>query len=686
MLYRNYQLNKTHSALKFGRADGYPLVLSNAKSAPVRKLEVSGNSYQATRGKNLFNVDAITSTYGGYVENGTIYVTGYPYETGITPEKFLEMTELKEGDTFTTDLTYTQFGDTTNKTWGTMRFASKVSGVSNLDLVSKGTGITSTIPKNFNSSNYTSIYIYSGNAPEEGDIRSTCENMAVYKGAYTADTMPPYEPYVKMPSPDHPSEIVGVGDKTANLLYKDDVVLGQALSCGGVGSNYGHLKGNYNFTMYFKNYDVKPNTKYTMINYVRDTYWMNRIIECDENDLCTWNHPLYTIDDSYSDSLNKEIYTFTTKAETKYILIQYMRIDKADVTEDDVYKLHSAMLEGTYTADTMPEYEPYGYRVPIECRGRNLFDKNKYKNIYDYVSDIAPYYYCVPIKLMPKTKYTVSFKRYNWDGKGHHRLMIRAFNGDNVVVYVAHSSAPSSESTTHTYTTGDDGLLYIATYSTDKVTQSDLDFIWEHCDVQIEEGNTATAYEPFAGETKHIYIDKPLYGIDDYTDSITLDFEKKKAVRTDRVKEIMLSTEYVYRKCENVIRFAIRLTPYLSYKGARMMCNGLKCLAEGKQAYSGNFECLFMHDSFNNNCYFSLNKTRIGAEDTDTDSQLVEKANAYLADNPITAYYKLGTPIETDISDTVDWDKLLHLSRYTDILSSSTTISPSNLYIKYIRK
>ena len=555
MLYRNYQLNKTHNALKFGKSEGYPLVLSNAKSAPVRKLEVSGNSYQATRGKNLFNVDAITSTYGGYVENGTIYVTGYPYETGITPEKFLEMTELKEGDTFTTDCEYTQISDTTNTTWGNIRFSSKTSGYSTVTLLGKGKGVTATIPKNFNSSNYTSIYIYSGNAPEEGDIRSTCENMAVYKGAYTADTMPPYEPYVKMPSPDHPSEIMSVGDKTENLLYKDDVVLGQALSCGGVGSNYGHLKGNYNFTMYFKNYDVKPNTKYTMINYVRDTYWMNRIIECDENNLCTWNHPLYTIDSSYDDSKNKEIYTFTTQAETKYILIQYRRIDKADVTEDDVCKLHSAMLEGTYTADTMPEYEPYGYRVPIECD---------------------------------------------------------------------------------------------------------------------------------TGDTVNIYTNKPLYGIDDYTDSITLDFEKKKAVRTDRVKEIMLSAFSVYRKCENVIRFAKTLS---SYKGARMMCDGLQCLAEGKQAFTGNFECLFMHTDLNTRCYFSLNKTRIGAEDTDTDSQLIEKANAYLADNPITAYYKLGKPIETDISDTIDWDSLsLHLQKGTNILSTNTAISPSNLAVKYIRR
>ena len=50
----------------------------------------------------------------------------------------------------------------------------------------------------------------------------------VLEGTYTADTLPPYEPYGAMPSPDYPSEIVTVGqnvnifnilDYTATLKY-----------------------------------------------------------------------------------------------------------------------------------------------------------------------------------------------------------------------------------------------------------------------------------------------------------------------------------------------------------------------------------------------------------------------------------------------------------------------------------
>ena len=185
------------------------------------------------------------------------------------------------------------------------------------------------------------------------------------------------------------------------------------------------------------------------------------------------------------------------------------------------------------------------------------------------------------------------------------------------------------------------------------------------------------------GDTVNIYTNKPLYGIDDYTDSITLDFANKKAVRTDRIQEIKISTGNVYAIKDDVVRFNCSVNPH-SYNGARMMCNGLSCLPENATGFSANSECIFMHNNAAHVCYFSLNKTRIGAEDTDTAVPLIEKANAYLADNPITAYYKLGTPIETDISDTIDWDSLsLHLHKGTNILTSTATVEPTGMTAEY---
>ena len=50
---------------------------------------------------------------------------------------------------------------------------------------------------------------------------------------------------------------------------------------------------------------------------------------------------------------------------------------------------------------------------------------------------------------------------------------------------------------------------------------------------QIELGSTATAYEPYKGETKHIYLDEPLRKVGDYADYI--DFKNQKVVRNVEV-------------------------------------------------------------------------------------------------------------------------------------------------------
>ena len=47
--------------------------------------------------------------------------------------------------------------------------------------------------------------------------------------------------------------------------------------------------------------------------------------------------------------------------------------------------------------------------------------------------------------------------------------------------------------------------------------------------IQLEKGTTATSYEPYSGETKHIYLDKPLRKVGDYADYV--DFENQKVVR-----------------------------------------------------------------------------------------------------------------------------------------------------------
>ena len=153
--------------------------------SPDNPVEIQGCG---DRTANLLDISYFASTSAGYVENGEVYVTGYPYQPGITPEEFLAITGLQEGDTFTTYGDLQILGTDTNSL--NIQFATKNAGLNYVVLMEYGKSHTSTIPVGFNSTNYHTLYIYAGG----GDgLRGIWRNLMVVKGA--PDERPPYEPY-----------------------------------------------------------------------------------------------------------------------------------------------------------------------------------------------------------------------------------------------------------------------------------------------------------------------------------------------------------------------------------------------------------------------------------------------------------------------------------------------------------
>ena len=197
-------------------ATGNPIPLSQVRS--MANLSVLGNSAQSgtpspdnpvevvgsgERTGNLFDISQITSKNGGYVDNNKIYIKNYSFTSGISPQKFLEMTGLQIGDTFTCRAQYTQMQDYSSGA-RYVDFITKRSGLIGLTLFDyssssdKNNGFrVSTIPSDFNNDNYYGLYFYGGNisTPVESEIRATWNNFAIYKGAYDTETLPPYEPY-----------------------------------------------------------------------------------------------------------------------------------------------------------------------------------------------------------------------------------------------------------------------------------------------------------------------------------------------------------------------------------------------------------------------------------------------------------------------------------------------------------
>lgn len=177
------------------------------------------------------------------------------------------------------------------------------------------------------------------------------------------------------------------------------------------------------------------------------------------------------------------------------------------------------------------EYEPYGYKIPIITRGKNVFDITKCNN-YDSTRNGI---------YMPE-----SIDRYAIQGKIS--TLTNMIAGRTYVI-----SAESSYSTGHfVYFRGSSRVIQWGTpfIPTQKDIDNDIIF-YKHTEsnppddnaknvtitnVQIEEGLTATNYEPYQQSIEtNIYLKEPLRKSKDFADYI--DFTNSKIIRNiDEVK------------------------------------------------------------------------------------------------------------------------------------------------------
>lgn len=149
-------------------------------------------------GKNKFNINKIENGTGFVVEDNAIIITkeagNYAYvRAGITPEMFLEMTGLKEGDQIITALTREVTNGTPANTTGRMQFTGK-NGFATYNLTNSGEAKLTTVPENFNSDNYSALIIYGCSNGEAGDVITKLSNIIIAKQE-TYDGK--YEPYVE---------------------------------------------------------------------------------------------------------------------------------------------------------------------------------------------------------------------------------------------------------------------------------------------------------------------------------------------------------------------------------------------------------------------------------------------------------------------------------------------------------
>ena len=147
------------------------------------------------------------------------------------------------------------------------------------------------------------------------------------------------------------------------------------------------------------------------------------------------------------------------------------------------------------TYGNLPEPNKTGYTF-TGWAGKNLFDEDKYKNLDNYTFMDSPYK-VAKIYLKASTTYKISITKLNgFDGKNKGTLLLKSdlnhiYNGNYTAV--AHNTVGTYSNNNFLITTGSDGIIYIG-YGYD---QSNLNYIFDNTDIMIEEGSTATSYEPY---------------------------------------------------------------------------------------------------------------------------------------------------------------------------------------------
>ena len=148
---------------------------------------------------NLLDVTRISGNQMEVTDN-KVYLSGYACTADLSPEDFLSVLGISTGDTITSVLYVDVAHGTNNGAQGRACFIRKDEGKTlYLTYGINGSGRTTyvnTIPEDFNSDTYTNLLLYGAQNPDEsGERLAIISNFAIYKGTYAVSALPAYEPY-----------------------------------------------------------------------------------------------------------------------------------------------------------------------------------------------------------------------------------------------------------------------------------------------------------------------------------------------------------------------------------------------------------------------------------------------------------------------------------------------------------
>ncbi|MBQ6894079.1 MAG: hypothetical protein IJN40_01130 [Clostridia bacterium] len=493
------------------------------------------------------------------------------------------------------------------------------------------------------------------------------------------------------PTPDNPIEVQSVGEKSVNLVkdvresfktFADYTELEEdGRQCIRIKS-HGEASAIFDFAF-------KENTQYTISFDFKCKYDRSGVS-------LSYDTPIFIFyTDGNIDYLNvqpidntwrKRVYT--TKANKTISHIQQRSFDYRVYTYIDINTFQ--IQEGA----TATPYEPYGkYKIPVVQRGINLFDISKFNATAQTINGIT----FTPLddervhikgKLEDTTKsanYKANFKTQVFLKQGTYKTKINKYTGNGLTVIFNISNGTDGSNISSNISSGDitfdNAFIQFAQLYVSSGTTIEFDDIIE---LQLMKGTEDLPYEPYVEPvTANIFLNNPLRKLGDYADYI--DYKENKVVRN--IKGVVFKGGEVVatnKSYENTYGYTLYYTAFNKYPDVNMKYFEVY---DGHPELSTHFiaEARLDSNKIQNGKWYVFRYAiflvfNVGKYET------VAQVNEWVASQyengtPVIFYYLLAEPIEEPLI--CDLPKL---NAKTTIIEVDTSLVPSSIYGKYIKK
>ena len=267
----------------------------------------------------------------------------------------------------------------------------------------------------------------------------------------------------------------------------------------------------------------------------------------------------------------------------------------------------------------------------MKITGKNLFDREKARDITNWIVRDGNGYAKFPIRVGKGNKVTFYYSEKLTAGKGFY-VGITQSETSAIVSWLYHSAETNLNNKKYTAVAAGDYIYLSCTISG---IQKFVDTIQT---LQVEIGSEQTEYEPYTEQTVQIALNEPLRGIGEYNDTITKDGVVRK------IKRIVFDGSEdekwgLSREHENHINFALVI------KGAITVNTGIRTMMDKFKYFGAIWNSdLLGQDMFGATLRINMPKTLA------TDLQTFK---TWLSQNPLTVDYVLAEPVTELLPESV---------------------------------